>query len=183
MKSPIGNERYRQYSNARLLEAFALAHARLVDVTQNLTVEEWVARPLPGKWSILEIVMHLADAELIGACRFRLVLSDFKGSLPVYQQDVLASKLRYNEQSQATLRDSLILFGILRQTSLTLLNQCSEGDWNKTGIHPERGEMTLRGLLELYADHSERHIGQILVLRKLLGKSLTYELLLKERLY
>ena len=183
MKHAIGNERYQHYSTDQLLNAYIKGPERIDQIRKNLTVEDLKAKPLPNKWSILEILIHVADAELVGACRFRLVLSDFPGNLPFYSQDEFATKLKYNNQSEATLAENLLLFKSIRQTTYGILQQCNESDWRKSGIHPERGPMSLRALLELYADHSERHIEQILTLRKLLGKPLEMEILLKDRLY
>jgi hypothetical protein len=70
-----------------------------------------------------------------------------------------------------------------RLNTRKFLKNATTTDWTNTGIHPEWGNLSLRHLLELYADHSERHIGQILELRKLLNKSLDFPLLLEKRLY
>ena len=183
MKNPIGNERYRHYTTPQLLNAYRQGPGRISHVIKDLTLEDLKSKLIPGKWSILEIVIHLTDAELIGACRFRLVISHYTGTLPFYNQDDLAVKLKYNEQSEKELSENLSLFGSIRETTHSILLQCSDNDWHKTGIHPARGEMSLRALLELYADHAERHIEQILRLRQLLKKPMEFELLLKDRLY
>lgn len=81
------------------------------------------------------------------------------------------------------LMEHLSLFEFLRKTTGALLNKCTENDWTKNGVHPQRGKMNLRGLLELYADHSERHLGQILERRTLVGKPLQMKLILEDRLY
>lgn len=43
----------------------------------------------------------------------------------------------------------------------------------RTGIHPEHGEMTVQDLLDMYADHGEGHRDQILEIRRLLGTPMT----------
>jgi hypothetical protein len=98
-------------------------------------------------------------------------------------EDDWAKILRYQEQDMFHLMDHLSLFELLRKTTGALLSKCNENDWTKNGVHPQRGKMSLRGLLELYADHSERHIVQILERRTLLGKPLKMELILEDRLY
>jgi len=65
----------------------------------------------------------------------------------------------------------------------SLFARAPEAAWARTGRHAEWGEMTLRQLLELYADHGERHLSQILARREALGRPLAMDPLLPERLY
>jgi len=67
------------------------------------------------------------------------------------------------------------LFKSLRQNITLLLNQFVEEDWDKRSTHLEYGQVTLRFLLEPYANHGELHLKQILTIRNLLGKPLDME--------
>ena len=91
--------------------------------------------------------------------------------------------MNYQNQSIGNIHESIELFSLLRSTTFQLYNNCTKKDWEKIGIHPERGAMTIRELLELYADHSERHIEQIIERRKILNKPREIEIILKDRLY
>ena len=51
----------------------------------------------PGKWSVRQVVQHLADSDLVGAFRFRMVLAHDAPELPGYDQDVWAQRLGYQE--------------------------------------------------------------------------------------
>lgn len=64
-----------------------------------------------------------------------------------------------------------------------LFREASRADWDKTVSHPEWGPLTLRQLLELYADHSERHIEQIVHMGELLGRAMEIPMMLTTRLY
>jgi hypothetical protein len=76
------------------------------------------------------------------------------------------------------------LFTSLRKATLALFERAETADWTtRWGMHPEYGRMTLRNLLELYADHSERHIVQVLDIRARLGRPLALPSLLLDRLY
>lgn len=101
----------------------------------------------------------------------------------MYDQDRWSRDLRYEQASAPRLESSLDLFEALREGTLPLLTGASDDDWVRTGVHPERGRVTLRNLLELYADHSERHLAQILTRRELLGAPLEMREILPERLY
>jgi hypothetical protein len=75
------------------------------------------------------------------------------------------------------------LFQELQASTAPVFRTAGADDRDKIGYHPGRGVMTLHQLLELYADHSERHIGQILERRAILDKWLDFPLLLEKRLY
>jgi len=183
VKQEIKQEKYGHYSTPLLLQAYKEGPAKIRQCLEGLTLQDLKAHPIPGKWSIAEIVIHLADADIIGACRFRQAYTSHPGDFPYYNEAEWADRMNYQGQSLDTIMLNLDLFELLRKTTGNLLDGCSESDWQKTGIHPERGKMTMRGLLELYADHSERHVAQILERIKLLGKESDVQVVLKDRLY
>lgn len=174
---------YAAFGTDLLVDVYARGPERVWRALNGLTEETLGARPLPGKWTVLEIAIHLADSELIGAARIRLVLAADEPRLPGYDQDRWARDLRYASSDSARLASSLDLFAALRLATLPLLIGAAPGDWSRTGTHPDHGPVTLRNLLELYADHSERHIAQILSRRELLSVPVALPLLLPERLY
>ena len=176
-------EVYRGLSTATLLSVYEEAPTRFSRALTDLTPEELSARAVPGKWTIREIVGHVADSEICGALRFRLVLAQPGGALPAYDQDRFAAGLAYAEFDEAQLADTLELFGRLRSVSARLLRRAPVEKWQNLGAHRQWGEVTLRQLLELYADHGERHLFQILARRGALGRPLEIEPRLPERLY
>jgi hypothetical protein len=182
-KRQIGTEPYSHYSNAILLKAYSKGPMRLKRAIAGLNDDDLKAKPIEGKWSIAEIVIHLAEGEIIGACRFRQAYTNHPAPFPYYLEAEWALKMKYQNQPISFVRANLHQFILLRKTTMHLLGRLTEEDWQKTGIHPQRGTMSIRGLLELYADHSERHIEQILHRRKLLGKPISMRLILKDRLY
>ena len=121
-----------------------------------------LSRPGREGWSVRDVVVHLADAELIGALRFRMVLAGEKPALPVYDPDTWKKRLHYLWRSPEA---SLSLFQQTRFASAEMLRQCSASDWERVGVHPERGEMTLGEILTLYAEHAVAHVAQIQALR------------------
>ncbi len=161
---------YRDVPLARLLAAFDTAPARLRAAVAGLTEGQLRARPRPGKWSILEIALHLADADIVGAGRFRHAIAQPGVAVVGYDQDAWADALAYNGAPLSALAEALDLFASLRRSAAALFGRASaDGAWGRVVHHPERGAVTLRNLLELYADHGDRHIAQILANRALLG--------------
>ena len=174
---------YDFYTTDQLLEAYREGPERLRAASAGLSMEQMRARPRPGKWSILEILFHVTDSELSGAMRVRYVMAQPGIRLPSYDQDLWTAKLRHNEADLALLDDMMALFRLLRRVTGRIFTAAHGDDWAASAVHAEYGEITLRNLLELYADHSERHVEQILTCRRLLRNPMEMESLLPRRLY
>src|SRR3990172_432321 len=145
--------------------------------------KSWRRSPRQGKWSIQEIAQHLADAEIMGATRLRQALAEPGTSFAVYDQAAWARTLRYGSRDRNAMVAALWLFSALRSSGTRLFNGAREEDWKKWGSHADWGRLTVRQLLELYADHGERHIEQIVELRLLLGTPVNVPRLFPTRLY
>jgi DinB superfamily len=174
---------YDFYTTAQLLEAYREGPARLRAAIAGLSMEQMRAHPRPGKWSILETVLHVTDSELSGAMRVRYVRAQPGIMLPMYDQDLWTARLRHNEADVGLLDDTLALFHLLRRITGRIFAAAEGDDWLAAAVHADFGEITLRNLLELYADHSERHVEQILECRAKLGMPLEMAALLPRRLY
>ncbi len=144
---------YANIPTASLLAAFDQGPKRIGTVLENLTSEDLRTRPRPrpGKWSIREIVLHVADSEIMGAGRIRQTFAQPGSRYAVYDQDVWAEILEYNNGDNNSLQNALQLFSSLRVTTSAILQRARQDDWSKTGVHAEHGVVTLRNLLELYA--------------------------------
>jgi DinB superfamily len=176
---------YSQYSDLQLMDAFEAAPARIREVLSGLTEPDLRVRARGDKtWSCQEIVMHLTDSETQGAFRIRKAWSESGCDLPGFNESLWTSKLNHQDASAAERESSFLTFSALRRSTAPLFRRATPADFtDRFGIHPEYGAITLRNLLELYADHGERHIDQILGIRRLLGKPLQCALLLPVRLY
>ena len=175
----------RDYTIERLLRAFREAPARIREAADGLSWEEVSSRVRGAdRWSVKEIIQHLADAEIIGAARLRLILAEDEACrLPAYDQDRWASVFAYADIAPHDVHAALALFETLRNTGARLLDRATQQDWLKAATHPEWGPLSLRQWLELYADHGERHLAQILDARQRIGKPRTFPLLVPDRLY
>lgn len=169
-------------STEALVCVFEAAPARLRLALDGLSEADERARPVESKWSIREIVAHLADAETVGATRFRFTLAEPGAHLPVYDEAAWARALGYQDAATG-LDDNVTLFSALRAATARLLRRQPDEAWRRTARHPHWGDIGLRELLELYADHAERHIEQILDRRVRLGRAVSVEPLLAARLY
>jgi hypothetical protein len=115
-------------------------------------------RPAPGTWSVAEIVAHLAEAELVGGYRIRMILSAPGTPVQAYDQNKWAETGRYAKRHP---KQSLKLFCALREANVALLRSLDKAQWKLHGVHAERGVETIRRLAELYAGHDINHLRQI----------------------
>jgi uncharacterized damage-inducible protein DinB len=112
----------------------------------------------PGKWSIAQVLQHLADSELVWAYRVRMILTHDRPPLIGYDQDLFADRLKYRD---ADAHEALALFTAVRGANLRLLDQASEADLHRVGLHEERGEESVASLIRLNAGHDIMHLRQI----------------------
>ena len=119
-----------------------------------------------GKWSIRQVLQHLADAELVGGFRYRMVLAHERPLLAGYDQDLWADRLRYSE---ADVEEALEDFAGLRRANLRLLERTSAEERERVGLHSERGEESVAQLLTNFAGHDLVHLRQIARIRQAVG--------------
>lgn len=170
-------------STAELVDVYEAGPARIRQSLVGLGSVQLGAHPRTDKWSIAQVAVHLTDSEIMGAGRIRLALAQPGVPIAGYDQDIWSDELRYDRRDHAATATALHLFAALRDATTSLFREASRADWDKTVLHSEWGTLTLRQLLELYADHSERHLEQILHMRQLLGTPTEMPMLLTTRLY
>ncbi len=112
----------------------------------------------PGKWSVRQVLQHLADSELVGGFRFRMVLAHDRPAVPGYDQDGWAERLRYQDNDPAT---AIADFSALRRMNLVLLTRATPAELARVAIHAERGEESLAHMIRMYAGHDLVHRRQV----------------------
>ena len=112
----------------------------------------------PGKWSVVAIVQHLADSELILAVRGRLILSEDRPPIQGFDQDLWADRFDY---AGASMELALPQLRALRASNLALWRRLGLADLAREGMHSERGPESLGHLLKLMAAHDLVHRRQI----------------------
>ena len=146
----------------------ATAPEVLASLVHGLSEEQLSRRPAPDKWSIREIVAHLADDELVGGYRIRLILSAPGTPIQAFDQDVWARTGRYGTSDVS---ESLAVYRTLRSANLSLLHALTPAEWDMSGVHAERGIETVRDIAAYFAGHDINHFRQIEAIRRALQKS------------
>jgi hypothetical protein len=111
-----------------------------------------------GGWTARQVLHHLADAHMNGFVRMKLVLSESHPTVKPYDQDAWALT---SDARTAPVEESLAILDGLHKRMVRLLEAVQESEWSRTAYHPERGDITLENLLEIYADHGAHHLAQI----------------------
>lgn len=140
------------------LAAQAQSPSLLAELIANISAVRLTARPFPHKWSVGEILAHLAEDEIATAWRYRQMVEHSGITLPGFDQDLWARLGNYSSRDP---HDSLALFRLLRNANLEFLRTLSPEQWDCSGIHAERGSITVRDLVTHMAGHDTNHLQQI----------------------
>ena len=114
--------------------------------------------PAAGKWSVTEIIAHMAEDELVSSWRYRQMLEHDGCLLDGFDQDLWAKLGRYSEWS---CEEALRMFELLRQANLRMFSSLDEEQWRRGGVHAERGRITVHDLAKHMAGHDRNHLQQI----------------------
>ena len=150
------------------IDALATLFERLPEALEGLDDEGVSAPEADGKWSILEVVCHLADAELMQAWRIRRTLTEDRPTLAPMDQDVWAARLGYG---RAHLEEALEQLRTLRLANLRLASHLADEELDRVSFHPERGEESIRTILGVLAGHDAVHLDQIERIRASIGQA------------
>jgi DinB superfamily len=137
---------------------------QLAAATSGLPAETLRYKPAPDKWSILEILGHLADVEIVFGHRIRQMLAEEKSAIAPMDQDAWAANLGYSETPAP---EMIALFGVNRHHNLRILRRVKAPDLNKSAYHPElKRDMQLSEIVEKLDSHTQNHLRQIEKLKK-----------------
>ncbi|MEP7288269.1 MAG: DinB family protein [Chloroflexota bacterium] len=147
-----------KHNRQQQLDLYGNAYTLLTQALAGFPKEMWSFRPTPDRWTIHEIVVHIADSEANGYIRLRKLIAEPGTQVAAYDEPKWASALHYSDQNP---EDALALFKLLRQTSYQLVQSLPESTWAHTVEHSEAGTITLDDWLDTYADHIMAHIRQM----------------------
>jgi hypothetical protein len=153
----------------RLIDEYEAGGATLRRATVGLTPEDIKAKPGPGKWSILELVVHLVDSDAIAIDRMKRILSEDNPPLLYADETAYVDRLFTHDQS---LEDALTLFEVGRRQWARVLRKLPDEAFARRGTHNKRGEMTVGGMVKSYIDHVDYHLKFLRDKRERLGKPL-----------
>ena len=130
----------------------------VAELIHHASGERLKIRPRKDKWSVGEILAHLAEDEVATAWRCRQMVEHSGIELNGFDQDFWAQAGGYNSRDP---EESVALFRLLRNANLQLLEALRTDQWDCFGIHAARGRITVRDLAIHMAGHDMNHIEQI----------------------
>lgn len=151
----------------KLVEQYRRGYEAVAEALLQLQPAELDARPAPNKWSVREIIHHLADSEMTAAVRLRLLLAQDRPDIQGYDQDEFARRLYYDRPHEV----SLELFRIVRESTAEILQRLTPAEWIREGAHSEAGPYGVERWLQTYAAHAHKHATQIRVARDAAAKT------------
>lgn len=138
-----------------LLQHYEQGAQELVNAVCQTGPENWSSHPVPGKWSIQQVVCHLADFEPIFADRMKRILAEDNPTLFGGDPDAFASSLHYEKRD---VEQELQLIVLVRRQMSRILRGIDIEAFQRTGVHSEAGPLTLETILERSARHITHHI-------------------------
>lgn len=150
----------------KLIELYRNGYAVVSDVMVKMTPEELDFKPDPTRWSVREIIHHLADSEMTAAVRLRMLIAQDRPTLQGYDQDEFARRLYYDRPYEA----SLELFRLARQSTVEILDRLTPAEWVREGTHSEIGPYGVESWLKIYSEHAHKHARQIRIARDAAAK-------------
>jgi uncharacterized damage-inducible protein DinB len=140
-----------------LLDQFRTVHEQTQKLVLLLSEEQLNYRYADGKWSIKEIIIHLADAERVFA--YRVLRFARKDTTPLSGFD----ENHYVPQSKAADRkiaDILREFSAVRQATLELLLSLDDEMFKRSGKANDK-EVSVRALAYILLGHEMHHVSII----------------------
>lgn len=153
-------------SLSELIESYLDGIQSLRRAVAGMTREQLVARPVPGKWSTLEVVCHLVDSDQAWIHRMKRIIAEQRPLLIGYDETRFTTMLGYHERA---LDDELHLFEKMREQMACVLRGLPADALDRTAVHNESGLLTLLQAIELEIDHVAHHLQFIVEKRRALG--------------
>lgn len=151
------------------IERYASGGPLLSRAIAGLGPSDLDAKPIPGTWSIRQIVIHLLDSDLVATHRMKRMIAEDKPLLIAYDETAFANHLYYELMDVQLCCE---LFALNRAHTTQLLKALPEDTFSRVGVHNHYGIITLGGTVENYARHLDHHMKFLTQKRALLGKPL-----------
>ncbi|MDA0366495.1 MAG: DinB family protein [Chloroflexi bacterium] len=114
--------------------------------------------PAAGEWAPAQVLSHLSDNDMVWGTRVRMIVTDDRPLLVPYDQEVWTARFAHLDAGPTS---ALTRWVALREANLAVWRSLDETEWTRTGMHPERGEQTVREITALLAGHDIVHSEQI----------------------
>ena len=151
------------------IDAFESRAGTLHKAIEGLTPADMTAYPVPGTWSIHELIVHVMESDLIAVHRMKRIIAEEKPLLIGYNETAFVKTLNSHA---IDVRQACDLFRLNRLMMAGILRRLPEAAFDRVGVHNENGMMSLRQMIPMYANHVDHHMKFLREKRAKLGKPL-----------
>lgn len=152
-----------------IVERYAAGGPLLSYAAQGLTREQEQARPGPGTWSIAELVVHLLDCDLVYADRMKYIIAEENPTLLAFDENGWITAL---DAQNMPVEEAVNLLVANRHWMTRILRKLPESAFARSGMHTERGRLTLADCVVTMANHIDHHLKFLYGKRANLGVSI-----------
>jgi hypothetical protein len=157
-----------QPMNRQIIENYARGAGVVAAEIRGLSADDFRATPVPGTWSIGQIVLHLMDSDLIASDRMKRIIAEDNPPIIGYNESAFAQHLFYDALDPFKAAD---IFMKNREMTAEILRRLPDAAFARVGTHNERGKITLGEMVEMYVRHLEHHIKFLQHKKQLLRKA------------
>lgn len=154
-----------------LIEPYAAGGEKLAMAIRGLKREDLMWVPPPdagvGRWSIQQLVVHLADSDLVGTDRMKRVIAEDNPPLIAFDENKWTERLHYEEQDA---EEAAKLFELNRKAMVRVLRKLPDAAFERRGTHSERGPLTLAQIVRMMTGHLDHHLKFVTDKREKMGK-------------
>jgi uncharacterized damage-inducible protein DinB len=140
------------------IKAQLTTNKKLARLIKGIPAAKLRKRPAPGKWSVAEILAHLADVEIVVGWRMRSILGAPGTPIQAFDQDAWVASGHYDKRDP---RESVELHRVVRDANLALLKSLTPEQWKQYGQHAERGQESIEHIVRMIAGHDNNHLQQV----------------------
>jgi hypothetical protein len=152
---------------SELADQFIAGATALRKAVAGMTREQLIARPIPGRWSTLEVVCHIADFDPVLVDRMKRIIA--LGDVPlllVADENQYLKALNYHDRD---VEEELTLIEATRKSMAKVIRALRPEQLEATGCHNKRGLVTLEKVIQMAINHIPHHLAFVAEKRKALG--------------
>ncbi|MCZ6655254.1 MAG: DinB family protein [Planctomycetota bacterium] len=148
------------------VERYAAGASAPAQAIAGLTADQVGSHPVPERWSIRQVVLHLMDVDLIGSYRIKRILAEDNPTLDLFDEVAFAQNLGYEQQDAAAAAE---VFRLNRALTADMLRRLPDEDFERTGNHGEVGPVSIGFYVRLFTHHVAHHMKFVHKKRTVLG--------------
>jgi uncharacterized damage-inducible protein DinB len=155
---PTKRREVKSLSQQAEIQAFLDTYGQLAEAVAGLSGDELRWKEAPGKWSVTEVLAHLADHSIVTSFRVRAILAGSTARLPAFEQDPWVAGQKANE---AGADDILAAYRALLHYNAQLFSRLTDEELAKTGVNARGESVSIADLIRGFVRHVHNHLGQI----------------------